>query len=410
VPYTKRLVEDLLALTLASFPAASLVGPRAAGKTTTARRFAKSTAQLDRPAQASIFAADPDAALASMSEPALIDEWQEVPETLGAVKRLVDDDPHAGRFILTGSVRSERDGSTWAGTGRILGIPVYPMTESEVAGRTHNATFVARARADDPTALRPGGEASVIDYLQLALRGGFPQARLAPTARASALWAKGYLDQLLTLDAKAADGVAESGRLAAYFEAWCLNSAGVTDQSTLIEHARLNRKTADRYDALLTRLYVVDEVPAWWTNRVTRLTSRPKRFVVDTGLMAAALRLNSDGLKKDGNLIGRFLESFVAMQLRPQIVASHDYPRLFHLRDKGGRHEIDLIVEYGGGDVVGIEVKATASPGISDARHLLWLREELGDRFLAGIVLHTGPAAFRLADGVVAAPISTLWA
>jgi hypothetical protein len=36
-----------------------------------------------------------------------LDEWQEVPEPLGAVKRSVDEDPSPGRYILTGSVRAE---------------------------------------------------------------------------------------------------------------------------------------------------------------------------------------------------------------------------------------------------------------------------------------------------------------
>ena len=68
-----------------------------------------------------------------------------------------------------------------------------------------------------------------------------------------------------------------------------------------------------------------------------------------------------------------------------------------------------MIVEYGGGRVFAFEIKATASPGMDDARHLLWLRDQLGERFLGGAVLHTGPRPFEIQDGIIAAPIAALW-
>ena len=98
------------------------------------------------------------------------------------------------------------------------------------------------------------------------------------------------------------------------------------------------------------------------------------------------------------------------MQLRPELTVSALRPRLFHLRDKGGRHEVDVVIEYGGGRVAGIEIKATASLSADDARHLVWLRDRLGDRFTMGLVLHTGTTDFELGERIVAAPISTLWA
>ena len=80
-----------------------------------------------------------------------------------------------------------------------------------------------------------------------------------------------------------------------------------------------------------------------------------------------------------------------------------------HLRQEQGRHEVDLLVELGAGRVLGIEVKAHAAPGADSARHLAWLRDELGDRFVAGVVLHTGPRVYALGEKIVAAPICTLW-
>jgi predicted AAA+ superfamily ATPase len=131
VEYVPRLVDGMLADLLAQLPAIMLVGPRAAGKTTTARRLARSVVRLDQAGQAAAFRADADVALAAFDEPVLLDEWQEVPEVLGAVKRAVDDDPRAGRFVLTGSVWADMSAATWPGTGRVVRIPLYGLTIRE---------------------------------------------------------------------------------------------------------------------------------------------------------------------------------------------------------------------------------------------------------------------------------------
>ncbi len=79
------------------------------------------------------------------------------------------------------------------------------------------------------------------------------------------------------------------------------------------------------------------------------------------------------------------------------------------MREKSGRHEVDLLAEFGVGRVVAIEVKATAAPNRGDAANLVWMRDRLGERFLACVVFHTGPSAFALADQVAALPIAALW-
>ena len=60
--------------------------------------------------------------------------------------------------------------------------------------------------------------------------------------------------------------------------------------------------------------------------------------------------------------------------------------------------------------MVGFEVKATASPLKTDAWHLVGLRDRLGDRFVAGVLFHTGPRVYILEERIIAAPISALWA
>src|SRR5487761_1300452 len=94
--YVPRIVDGLLDELLGAFPAVSLVGPRAAGKTTTAVRRGGTVLRLDRPEIRQSVAASPDAMLFGLRPPVILDEWQEVPELLGAVKRSVDEDPSPG--------------------------------------------------------------------------------------------------------------------------------------------------------------------------------------------------------------------------------------------------------------------------------------------------------------------------
>ena len=98
-----------------------LVGPRAAGKTTTALQRAASVIRLDVPGEALAFRADPDAIIRGANEPLLLDEWQAVPETFPAIKRAIDAEARPGRFLLTGSAYGDLEGTTAAGTGRVPG-------------------------------------------------------------------------------------------------------------------------------------------------------------------------------------------------------------------------------------------------------------------------------------------------
>ena len=405
--YVPRLVDQLLVELMAEFPALLVVGPRATGKTTTAARHAASVVRLDRPAEAAAFRADADVALAGYEEPVLLDEWQEVPTVLGAVKRAVDRDPGRGRFVLTGSVRADIEAETWPGTGRVVRVAMYPMT---VAERLERATSPLVDRVVDGEPLRPAAPGTDLKgYIELALQGGFPEM-LSLSDRGRGRWLDSYVDQLLTRDAALVDRGRDPARLRRYLEAYALNSAGLAEDKTLYDAAGIDRRTALAYEGLLVNLQVVDSLPAWTTNRLKRLTLSAKRYLIDPALLAGIIGVTDTAVVRDGDLLGRVLDTFVAAQLRPETQVAQHRARLYHLRQEQGRHEVDLLAEVGAERVIGIEVKADSAPDAASARHLAWLRDELGDRFVGGVVLHTGPMAFPLGERIAAAPISTLWA
>jgi len=409
--YRPRLVDTRLDELMGVFSAVFLVGPRAVGKTTTAMRVAGDVVRLDEPRQAAAFIADPDSALRARGEPLLLDEWQEVPHVLGAVKRAVDADPRPGRFVLTGSVRREMEQRTWPGTGRLLRVPMFGMTRLEIEGRGDRPSSLIAAMLDpESEILLPEWRPDLVEYVELALQGGFPALVLADVpAHLVSAWAESYLNEVAHRDLKLLDPQRDALRFAEYTRAVAALSATDAEHKTLYDAAGIDRRTALVYDQLLSDLFVAEEVPAWHTNLLSRVTATPKRYFLDPALMAAATGMTRDSTLADGVIMGRLIDTFVVSQLRPQLSGVAGQPTRFHLRTHGGRQEVDVLVEFADGSVVGIEIKASASPSRSDARSLMWLRDELGTRFRAGFLLHTGADVIQWSERVQAIPICALW-
>ncbi|MBL8929402.1 MAG: ATP-binding protein [Kineosporiaceae bacterium] len=408
--YLPRLLDVELAEVLASHPAVLVVGPRACGKTTTTHRHCRSVLRLDVPAQAGAVRADPDVALRHLDEPVLIDEWQVVPEVLGAVKRAVDADPRPGRFLLTGSSQADLTVAGWPAAGRIVRLEMYPMTGRERHGDAAAPSLVDRIISQADAAfgsVRSGWDLS--HYVAEALSSGWPEPMRLASQRGRDRWLTGYVDHLVTREAPSLGVARVPALMRRYLYAIAANTAGTPTHKLLYDAAGINRDTAAGYDDLFEALMITDRVPAWSGNRMDRAVRLPKRYLVDPGLGAAVLRVDERRVLRDADLLGRLLDTYVAAQLRVECAMSVVGADLFHLRDANGRREIDLLIETRDGRVIAVEVKATASPSRSDARHLEWAAQRWGEAFALGLVVHTGPAIIRFADRILAIPIAALW-
>jgi len=405
--YAPRLVDPLLDELMAGLPAVFVTGPRAVGKTTTAARRASSTVRLDDPRLAEVWSTSPDSLLARLSRPVLLDEWQYVPQVIGAVKRAVDEDPSPGQFIITGSAEADLAPAVWPGVGRLVRVPMWGLTRAELTGTT--ATFLDQLAAGGPWDVSVDSALPTLpEYVSMAVQGQYPAAMGLPDS-VRIRWADSYLNDLVARDVTPVAGARDPVLLTAFLRACAELSATVTPVGTYLEISGTNRATAGTYERALTGLGVIDAVPAWHDHRLKRLTRMPKRLIVDTSLMTALLRVDFQTLLADARLLGRLLETFVIAQLRPEVGVSRAAAGLYHLRTEQGRHEVDLVVDLGRQRIAAIEVKATSAPRAGDAQHLTWLREEIGDRFVAGVLLHSGPSTFRISDRVWALPVATLW-
>jgi len=171
---------------------------------------------------------------------------------------------------------------------------------------------------------------------------------------------------------------------------------------------QLSRPTIRDYVTLLERIFLIEMLPPWHSNRLSRLVKSPKLHLGGTGLAAALLGVDDAALVKDRTLYGQLLETFAFQEPRRQASWHGGAIGFHHFRDKDG-YEVDIVLEREGRDIAGIEVKASSTVTEADFRGLRKLRDAGGARFAAGVLLYDGEHALRFGEGLFAVPIAALW-
>ena len=185
-------------------------------------------------------------------------------------------------------------------------------------------------------------------------------------------------------------------------------SATLLNVNALAQDLGVDHKTVDRHLRILEDLMLVRLHPAWRPSLSAREVKRPKVFLIDTGMLASLLGVDVAGIMSNDDLARRAFETFVTMELVKLASWSQTAPRLLHFRDRD-RHEVDIVMEHANADIVGIEVKSSATVGPGDFRSLVHLRDRAPTQFPAGVVMHAGAATVPFSDRLWALPISALW-
>ncbi len=421
--YLPRVVDAEIDTLLRDLPAILLEGPKAVGKTATARRRARTIVALDEPANQAIARADPRVLLTG-EKPILLDEWQLVPALWDAVRRAVDEDNRPNQFLLTGSA-GPLAAPTHTGAGRIVSVRMRPLALAERPGFAATVS-VAALLAQQAAPIAGATSTTLAGYVDELEHSGFPGLH-ALTGRALRAQLDGYLQRIVDRDF-AAQGLPL--RNSQGLTRWLTAYAAATSTTATFETIRAAaspgeagkpaKTTVQSYRDVLERLWIIDPVPAWLPTRnvLQRLSQPPKHQLADPalalrllGLDAAALltgREATPAVPRDGTLLGHLFEAMVTQSVR--VYAQAAEARVCHLRTKAGEREIDLIVERAGGRVLAIEVKLTAAVTDADVASLRWLRERLGDDLLDAVVVNTGPMAYRREDGIAVVPAALLGA
>jgi predicted AAA+ superfamily ATPase len=423
--YRRRCIDDELDELVGVLSALALEGPKGVGKTATAQRRAATVVRLDEPAQRQIAEADPGRVLAS-DGPVLLDEWQRVPALWDAVRRAVDDGAPPGPFLLTGSATPDddrQDPQRHSGAGRIDALRMRPMTLSERLGLDTTVSLRALLAGEQGEV---GGdtELGLSEYTEEIVSSGFPGIR-ALSGRARRVRLDGYINRIIDRDF--ADELGQQVRRPDTLRRWMTAYAAATSTVTSLEKIRdaathneatPAKTTVLAYRDALTRLFILDPIDGWapTDDHLKRLTQSAKHHIADPALAAALLGITEDRLlrgegglaaiPRDGSFLGALFESLVTLSVR--VFAQAAEAQVRHLRTRSGDREVDLIVQGRAGEIVGVEVKLTATVDDHDVAHLRWLRDEIPDDLRAAVVITTGPHAYRRRDGIYVVPLALL--
>lgn len=419
--YRRRIVDDVLDELFPHLAAIALEGAKGVGKTATASQRATTSFSLNLPRQRETVAADLDY-ITQVPPPVLIDEWQLMPSIWDRVRKAVDDDGAGGQFLLAGSAGVAPGVRIHSGAGRIVSIAMRPLSLAE-RGLVEPTVSLAELLSGTEPSIRGQSPVGISTYVEEILGSGFPGIRGLP-ARARDIQLDSYIARIVERELPE-NGVTvrRPGALRAWLTAYGAATATDASYSTILDTATAGeenkpaRATVDAYREHLTRIFVLDPIPAWIPvfNPLKRLTHSPKHHLVDPALAARLVGVGQTGLLRgegdrvaaeSGTWLGALFESLAAQSVR--VYAEAASAHIGHLRTKDTAHEIDLIVEGADRRVVAIEVKLSESVGDKDVRHLNWLRDRIGDRLADRVLITTGDYAYRRTDGVAVVPLALL--
>jgi len=423
-----RFAERRLTEALEDSPVALIHGPRQCGKTTLAQMVCapEHLASGGRPSRVLLTGspsytyltfddtvtresaeADPMGFVADLPEWVIMDEVQRVPGLFAALKVEVDRRRVPGRFLLTGSsnvLLTPALSDSLA--GRMETVPLHPLAQCEIEDSSTTTGFLDVLFGDGFGIHRT--ERLGRNLGERIVSGGYPAALARPAGRRRANWYRDYLEAQVLRDVRDLARIRSLDVLPRLMSLAAANTATLFNLSDLASPFELSRPTIREYVTLLEQVFLLEELPSWHSNRLSRLVKRPELHVEDTGLACALLGVDADGLSTNRSLLGQLLETFVYRELQRQASWHDALMTFFHFRDRDG-YEVDIVIERGAQALAGVEVKAGATVTASDFRGLRKLRDTAGDRFARGVVLYDGEMSASFGDRLYAMPIRLLW-
>ena len=407
-----RLIMPRLLEALADTPVVLIHGPRQCGKTTLAKMLAEqkgySYFTFDDDATLALADTDPVGFANDLPDRTILDEVQRLPKLFRVLKTIVDRDRRPGRFILTGSANImllPKLSDSLA--GRMETIRLHPLAQAEMQGGAADgkpdfidALFSASFKVE--TRQRLGRKLA-----ERIVKGGYPALLTRQADRRRASWYKQYIDTIVQRDVRDLAQIRSLDAMPRLLTLVAGQTARMLNIAELAGPFELSRPTIRDYMALLRGVFLADEVPPWYTNRLKRLVKRPKIYMGDTGLAAALLEVDVKSLIQDRAILGQLLETFVYQELQRQ-ASWKEMPISFsHFRGDNDL-EVDLVLKSGRA-MVAIEVKAAAPLTPTDFRSLRKLKEVVGKDFKGGAILYDGETTAPFGDRLYAVPVRRLW-
>lgn len=421
--YCKRIADDLLANRLEGAGAVLVEGAKWCGKTTTCEQVAKSVLYMGDPdsKKRNIQLAEINVKqLLEGDSPRLIDEWQEFPRFWDAVRFQVDHRAGFGHFILTGSsVPPDTSEISHSGTGRISRMTMRPMTLWESGDSCGSVSLSALLRGDALVE----GECKLLDLQRIAFlvcRGGWPQA-IGQRERIALMRSFDYYDAVVNADISRVDKIPRDPervmrlmRSYARLQGTQSNLSAIRLDMKEHDTRGLDEDTIYSYVNALKKIFVVEDMPAWCPNLLSKAVVRTSdtRYFTDPSIASAALGLGPGDLMNDLRSFGRLFEVMAVRDLR--VYAESSYGTVSHYLDKNGL-ECDAIVHLRNGTYGLVEIKLGGDTLIEEGAATLNGLAKIVDTAkmkvpsFKMVLTAVGEVVYRRKkDGVIVCPLSAL--
>ncbi|GAB2622749.1 ATP-binding protein [Emticicia sediminis] len=339
----KRILESTVLESLDFFPVVGILGPRQVGKTTLVKTL------MNQSNRSSIYfdleiTEDYETLVNNTSwvidnnqdKTIVIDEIQRYLPLLPQLRGLIDRNRKAGRFILLGSAS-----------------PVFLQKSSEsLAGRVAyhelppiNLIEIKKENIDENTHW---------------LRGGFPDALLAPTDNFWSQWQQNFIKTYVEQDLSNL-GMSNQSRLTNNFLRMISHIHGSLLNYTMIGNSLgITHTTVQRYVDILEQAFLVKRLEPWFVNISKRIVKSPKIYIRDSGNLHYLHNIRSFADLTQNPIAGASWEGYVIEQIIQRL---SDGIQPFFYRTTNGA-EMDLVLVKGLKPVVSIEIKLSLTPAL----------------------------------------------
>lgn len=397
-----------------TFPCVLVAGARQVGKSTLLNHmFGKTHAAFVFDPVQDLYGArkDPDLFLRNNPRPLILDEIQHAPELVPALKRHIDQNRTAGRFLISGSQQWEvMRHLSESLAGRVAILELHGFCLAEVTNHrgpiwlSHCLTERITNSSDAFDLLR-GHQSSNVSPVERIWRGAFPEVQSLEPAAIPA-WMQGYVATYLERDIHRLTPVHDEMQFSSFLTLCATLTAQEWNYSQLGRDIGLSSVSARRWAGLLRGTYQLLELPAFSRSTVKRLSLRPKCHIMDTGLACYLMRISSPESLQGHPTFGFLFESHVVTDCLRQIQSMNMRPALHHYREHAGQ-EVDLIVELDGRHIP-IEIKAASSAVPGDAVALEQFCKQTTNRAPYALLIYGGHDVLRIGPHTVAIPFDLL--
>jgi hypothetical protein len=378
-----RHLEKRLLTGIKQFPVVTITGPRQSGKTTLARTALKGYeyVSLENPDERRMATEDPRGFLGRFVGKVIIDEAQHVPDLFSYIQGIVDESRMPGRFVLTGSqnfLLLKNISQSLAGRCDILHL--LPFSWAEL---TRSELLPIEKIADRRPRLLGSSKTDLFDVL---FTGGYP--RIHDQKLDPQVWLANYYQSYIERDVRDVINVGDLETFGRFMGLCAGRSGQLLNLSALAADCGIAHTTARRWLSVLETSFIVCLLRPHHRNFSKRLIKSPKLYFLDTGLLCYLLRIRSPQDLTLHVSRGAVFESWVVSEAIKNFTHRGLKPDLYFWRDSSG-HEVDLLIEAGGGKLVPVEAKSGQTFNSEFVKDLTWWRQA-GGLETTGAVVYGG--------------------